>query len=538
MTLTVRSATVTGATTKGSALTHAELDENFNHLSQSSGVSFLQSGTATPRTVEAELRDKYIYAANYGMAAGNTAAANTTAINAALAVAKTSTGQKTVVMPAGTIDINGFTPPGTTATDADTNGITLKGAGNGYQQEETTSGVATILKFAAGVTSGLGSTKTYGIYLDNSKHWCNFEDFAIDGNAAIDYGLRITSQITVKRVRATNCNGHGFRGQTMDSTFCEELAAVGNVGGGMLIDKATSDDSVNTTPNTVSFIGGVFNRNGTVGLEIEQLNQGRIKGVCQSNTSFGLKSKNQAGVAWMEGCDIDLWLEANGGSTDLYQILLDSNDASGGPSDNVFRGRIDPTGSKKTIHIVKGTRNRFLRTVHTAGATGAIDLDAGAVDTVFQNCVNSNGTTISSNITDSGTRNYEYGKWKTPTFAAGDFTSDVGSWTVAAGDVAVYSYCVMDSVMHLQFKINTTTVGTTPAELRIKIPGGFVAAQDLDALYQFSDNNGAWTVGTARVITSGGTTDIRLFPGLPGAGAWSNSTDLTYVYGQLFLAVA
>jgi hypothetical protein len=45
MTLTVRSATVTGATTKGSALTHAELDENFNHLSQASNISVTQSGT-------------------------------------------------------------------------------------------------------------------------------------------------------------------------------------------------------------------------------------------------------------------------------------------------------------------------------------------------------------------------------------------------------------------------------------------------------------------------------------------------------------
>lgn len=62
MTLTVRSATVTGATTKGSALTHAELDENFNHLSQSSGVSFTQSGSgvssgASSRTVNAKLSE-------------------------------------------------------------------------------------------------------------------------------------------------------------------------------------------------------------------------------------------------------------------------------------------------------------------------------------------------------------------------------------------------------------------------------------------------------------------------------------------------
>jgi hypothetical protein len=54
MTLTVRSATVSGATTKGSALTHAELDENFNHLSQSSNHTFTPSGSgAQSRTMQA-----------------------------------------------------------------------------------------------------------------------------------------------------------------------------------------------------------------------------------------------------------------------------------------------------------------------------------------------------------------------------------------------------------------------------------------------------------------------------------------------------
>jgi hypothetical protein len=59
MTLTVRSATVSGATTKGSALTHAELDENFNHLSQSSNHTFTPSGSAPiSTTVQEYLRLK------------------------------------------------------------------------------------------------------------------------------------------------------------------------------------------------------------------------------------------------------------------------------------------------------------------------------------------------------------------------------------------------------------------------------------------------------------------------------------------------
>jgi hypothetical protein len=68
MTLTVRSATVSGATTKGSALTHAELDENFNHLSQSSNHSFTPSGSGlSSTTVQAVIEELATTGAPTGM---------------------------------------------------------------------------------------------------------------------------------------------------------------------------------------------------------------------------------------------------------------------------------------------------------------------------------------------------------------------------------------------------------------------------------------------------------------------------------------
>jgi hypothetical protein len=83
VTLTVRSATVTDATTKGSALTHAELDENFNHLRQSANHSFTPSGigTGTPlaQSVETALRRGYV-SADYTGAAGQLTAWGTSAM--------------------------------------------------------------------------------------------------------------------------------------------------------------------------------------------------------------------------------------------------------------------------------------------------------------------------------------------------------------------------------------------------------------------------------------------------------------------------
>jgi hypothetical protein len=107
MTLTVRSATVSGATTKGSALTHAELDENFNHLSQSSNHTFTPSGTApstgwASRTVAAKNSD--IVSIKDAKVTGGTAVAgdgsqdDASGINAVLA----ASGITKVIAPAGT----------------------------------------------------------------------------------------------------------------------------------------------------------------------------------------------------------------------------------------------------------------------------------------------------------------------------------------------------------------------------------------------------------------------------------------------------
>lgn len=58
MALTLRSASTTIATTKGAALSHAEMDANWLHVLDASNQSFLQSGSgATARSVQDRLRD-------------------------------------------------------------------------------------------------------------------------------------------------------------------------------------------------------------------------------------------------------------------------------------------------------------------------------------------------------------------------------------------------------------------------------------------------------------------------------------------------
>jgi hypothetical protein len=110
MTLTVRSATVSGATTKGSALTHAELDENFNHLSQASNHTFTPSGNgAVSRTVSGRLSDAvhvfdFIPVAEHAAIVAGTSTTNvSTYIQAAI-----DTG-KNIVFQAGSYKAAGLT---------------------------------------------------------------------------------------------------------------------------------------------------------------------------------------------------------------------------------------------------------------------------------------------------------------------------------------------------------------------------------------------------------------------------------------------
>jgi hypothetical protein len=128
-------------------------------------------------------------------------------------------------------------------------------------------------------------------------------------------------------------------------------------------------------------------------------------------------------------------------------------------------------------------------------------------------------------------------EWITPTFDAGDFTASGSmTWTVEAGDVAVYRYKMLSAdTMVLQWSISTTTVGGTPSyALRIKIPNGKTAAGVQDVLSYGSDNG---TTMVNLVEVSNGVTYIEIFTTVAAAN-WSASTNTTFVRGQIILKVS
>jgi hypothetical protein len=146
MTLTVRSATVSGATTKGSALTHAELDENFNHLSQSSNHTFTPSGTATAENVQSRLRWQ-VYITDYlsdadraSVRAGTTVNIDTALTNAHGAL---PTNGGDIIFPPGKYKL--------TAKPSLTKRVKLLGAG--ISEQTGTTGTTVVIKDAAMTTT-------------------------------------------------------------------------------------------------------------------------------------------------------------------------------------------------------------------------------------------------------------------------------------------------------------------------------------------------------------------------------------------------
>jgi hypothetical protein len=128
------------------------------------------------------------------------------------------------------------------------------------------------------------------------------------------------------------------------------------------------------------------------------------------------------------------------------------------------------------------------------------------------------------------------GEWNAVAFNAANFTASAGTWTVASGDQIVFKYTLLGKTMTVNFRIDTSSVSATPAQLRIAIPGGFTAASDAyngGLIYQ--DAGGGFFGGGSIFVVSGGTT-IGLQE-VFGTSSWAVATDTTYVAGQITFEV-
>lgn len=156
-----------------------------------------------------------------------------------------------------------------------------------------------------------------------------------------------------------------------------------------------------------------------------------------------------------------------------------------------------------------------------AGLFSSVEITAGALTL---------DDTTNGLIYERG-RSDALGALVTPAFSAESFFSDVGAWTVAAGDVATFAYSLVGMDMHLSFWINTSSVSGTPAALYILIPAGHSASASVLAPMVYSDNGAAAAIGYAEVLAT--NTVVQLLR--PAGATWGTAVNTTSVVGQIHI---
>jgi hypothetical protein len=128
------------------------------------------------------------------------------------------------------------------------------------------------------------------------------------------------------------------------------------------------------------------------------------------------------------------------------------------------------------------------------------------------------------------------GAWTAVAHSAGNFTSSSGSWTVASGDQGTFAYTKFGKTMTVSFILTSTSVSGTPVSLQITIPGSFTANRTMRVPVHARDNSASvHEIAAAEVIA--GQTKIYIYREQSATGTWSNSTDLTSVWGQITFEV-
>lgn len=130
--------------------------------------------------------------------------------------------------------------------------------------------------------------------------------------------------------------------------------------------------------------------------------------------------------------------------------------------------------------------------------------------------------TLSSNIIQ---------QYSSPAFSAGNFTSNSGTWVVESGDVLTYQYQIINKTMTVNFYIITTTVTGTPTQLQISVPNAKYSLSRTAVPFGYWDNQTS-TGGIGQLVVLPNSNYIILSKDIAST-AWQNSTNQTYVWGQV-----
>ena len=121
-------------------------------------------------------------------------------------------------------------------------------------------------------------------------------------------------------------------------------------------------------------------------------------------------------------------------------------------------------------------------------------------------------------------------------YAAGLYTSDIGTWTVEAADQSILTYQIIDKILWLDVHLLATSVAGTPKELRVTLPNGYLGGQAASVAVYVLETGVAPAGGCVAQIFNP-ETFVRLRRDIGGNGTWANTTNNTNVSGHLALPI-
>lgn len=121
---------------------------------------------------------------------------------------------------------------------------------------------------------------------------------------------------------------------------------------------------------------------------------------------------------------------------------------------------------------------------------------------------------------------HEQGAWITPTFAAGSYTANAGTWTLQSGDVIYNEFRLSGRTLSWNFRLATTSVSNAGAVLQAAIPGGFTAATSSLPLTRSNDNATAFAVSYMLVNAAAALVQFVSTIGGTGYAIATNTTEV------------
>jgi hypothetical protein len=124
------------------------------------------------------------------------------------------------------------------------------------------------------------------------------------------------------------------------------------------------------------------------------------------------------------------------------------------------------------------------------------------------------------------------GHWISVPYNAGNYSANVGTWTVEAGDQTWLEYTVIGKTMMIGFQISSTSVSGSPVNLQMVLPGGFTETGYIRIPYAYQDNGVA---GTGVAIALNGK--VLFAKDVTGSATWTTSTNNTGVFGTVIVHI-